>query len=260
MVQMGTGAMDSAISSEDNQRNGTASGMSMIYSGFVKRSKRTMQNIERNFLSKLVQKAMWRYMQFDPENFPEEFKFEVRSAMGIMAREFEQATLTQLLQVVPPESPIFNVVLKGIIDNGATPNKGELLKALDQMNQPDPQKQQMQQQIQALQLQNAQLENAVLQSKVQSAATTAGLNQAKTEHTKVQTQLEPLKVKAIMDQNKISAAKVQSSHQIGVAGAVHTHVKGLMDHAMGHHQIDAQARSDRMKTQAAKNKPKPKAK
>jgi hypothetical protein len=37
----------------------------MQFGGFIKRSKRTMQNIERNFLGPFVQKAMWRYMQFD---------------------------------------------------------------------------------------------------------------------------------------------------------------------------------------------------
>lgn len=155
MVQMGTGAMDSATPLDSNRRNETSSGMSMQFGGFIKRSKRTMQNIERNFLGPFVQKALWRYMQFAPERYPTDFKFNVRSSMGIMAREVEQSMLTQLIQVVPPESPLFPIVIKGIVDNGSSPNKGEMLKALDNMMQPDPIAQQVQQQMQQMQLEAA---------------------------------------------------------------------------------------------------------
>lgn len=155
MVQMGTGAMDSATPLDSNRRNETSSGMSQQFGGFIKRSKRTMQNVERNFLGKFVQKALWRYMQFDSERYPTDFKFIVRSSMGIMAREVEQQMLAQLIQTVPPESPLYPMVLKGIISLGASPDKGELMKAVDGMMQPDPQKEKQQQQMQQLQLQAA---------------------------------------------------------------------------------------------------------
>lgn len=179
MVQMGTGAMDSATPLDSNRRNETSSGMSMQFSGFIKRSKRTMQNVERNFLSKFVQKALWRYMQFDPDRYPTDFKFIVRSAMGIMAREVEQAMLTQLIQVVPPESPMYAIIIKGIIDSGASPYKGELLKAVDNMMQPDPQAQQNQQMMQQLQIEAAKQTVQKLQSEV-------ALNLAKAEQARAQ--------------------------------------------------------------------------
>src|SRR5262249_20770522 len=158
MVQMGTGAMDSASPLESNRRNETASGMSMIQGGFIKRSKRAMRNVETKFLDKIIQKMLWRYMQYDPERYPIDFKFQVNSTMGIMAREFEQGVLTQVLSVVPPESPLQTILIKGIIENSATSNKSELMQAVDQMMKPNPQAQQMQQMIQQLQLQKAQAE------------------------------------------------------------------------------------------------------
>lgn len=145
MVQMGTGAMDSATPTGISPRNNTASGMSMMQSGFIKRSKRTMQNIERQFLRPLVEKSAWRYMQFAPKKYPiTDVKFKVVSSMGIMAREYEQGQLTQLLSIVPPDSPVFNVLIQGIFQNSSLENKAQLMQALSQQNQPNPQDQMMQ--------------------------------------------------------------------------------------------------------------------
>ncbi len=49
MVQMGTGAMDSANSNFANPRNSTASGMSMLQAASIKRQKRTIMNFQENF-------------------------------------------------------------------------------------------------------------------------------------------------------------------------------------------------------------------
>lgn len=143
MIQMATGAMDSATPTSINPRNQTASGMSMMISGAIKRNKRTMANIAENLLNPLVKKALWRYIQFDPERYPtNDFDFKVVSTMGIMAREFEQSQLTQLLQTVPPQSPPFWTILKGIINNSSTEYKEEVAAAVEQMvqqaQQPDP--------------------------------------------------------------------------------------------------------------------------
>src|SRR6185312_10330919 len=98
---------------------------------------------------------LWRYMQFDPQRYPTDFEFVVKSSMGIMAREIEQSILAQLVQVVPPESPLFMVVIKGIIENGASPNKAEMLQAIDKMMQPNRQQQKIQDQMQQIQLETA---------------------------------------------------------------------------------------------------------
>lgn len=132
MVQMGTGSMDSASPTGVSPRNNTASGMSMMLAGALKRSKRTMQNIERYFLRPLVEKAAWRYMQFAPERYPvKDFKFVVRSAMGIMAREVEQQLMVNLLSTTPPESPAYWVILKAIFENSSVAIREEVLVLLD---------------------------------------------------------------------------------------------------------------------------------
>lgn len=189
MIQMGTGAMDSATPISINPRNQTASGMSMIQSGFIKRSKRSMQNISRQFLEPLIRKAAWRYMQFDPENYPvRDFKFKVVTTMGIMAREYEQAQLTQLLSVVPPDSPAFAILLKGIFDNSSIPNKAEMLEAVEQMLQPDPQEQQMAQMAAQLQMATAQAEVGKLQAEIEKlkAQVVEILNGVQIDQQKVQ--------------------------------------------------------------------------
>ncbi|MGH9992846.1 MAG: portal protein [Nitrososphaera sp.] len=136
MVQMGTGAMDSASPIGVSPRNATASGMSMLLAGALKRSKRTMQNIERYFLRPMVEKALWRYMQFAPERYPErDYKFIVRSSMGIMAREVEQQLLTNLIATVPTESPAYWMILKAIFENSSVSIKDEVVTLLDMMIQ-----------------------------------------------------------------------------------------------------------------------------
>ncbi len=145
MVQMGTGAMDSATPTSMNPRNSTATGMSMILSGAIKRSKRTLQNINRNLLSPLIEKSLWRYMQFDEDRYPvADYKFNVVSTLGLIAREFEHAQLTQLLQTVPPASPAYWMVLKAVFELAAVKEKEQLVSVIDQMlqqavNPPPPQ-------------------------------------------------------------------------------------------------------------------------
>lgn len=192
MVQMGTGAMDSAAPLSQNPRNQTASGMSMMNSQFIKRSKRSMANISRQFLKPLIHKALYRYMQFDQERYPAfDPKFKVIATMGIMAREYEQGQLTQLLSIVPPESPVFHTLVEGIFENSSLTNKSELLNALDQAKQMTAQQQQQQQVAQMsmqLQLQQMQLQLQKLQSEVVKnyADAQAATSKADVDRQKVQ--------------------------------------------------------------------------
>lgn len=136
MVQMGTGSMDSATPIGVSPRNQTMGGMSMISAGAMKRTKRTMQNIERQFLDRLIEKSLWRYMQFDPERFPaRDFKFKVHSTMGIMAREMEQQQLTNLLQTVPAGTPPYWLIMKSLYTNSSIDAKDEALPLIEQMLQ-----------------------------------------------------------------------------------------------------------------------------
>ena len=159
MVQMGTGAMDSATSINGNARNATASGMSMIQGASIKRQKRTIMNFSENFLIPFIEKATWRYIQFVPERYPTgDYKFVAMSSMGVMAKEMETMQMIQLLSMTQQGSPAFGVLLMGIFDNSSMPNREELKAAIAQQMQPDPQEQQMQQMMKQLTLMKAQME------------------------------------------------------------------------------------------------------
>lgn len=136
MIQMGTGAMDSATPVGISPRNETASGMSMMLSGAIKRSKRTLANIERMFTKPFVHKAAWRFMQFDPDRYPiRDAKFVVHSTLGIMARELEQQQLTGLLQTVPSDSPAFWMLIRSIYEHSSISNREQMIAIIDQMLQ-----------------------------------------------------------------------------------------------------------------------------
>ena len=190
MVQMATGAMDSAIPLGQNRRNETAGGMSMMQAGFLKRSKRTMRRVEK-YIDRLVTKSLWRYMQFDPQRYPQDMKFKVNGTMGLMAREVENQQLVQMLGFVPPESPAHGLIVQALFENTGSAEKDVLKQAIAQMNQPPSQEeQQMAQEMKALQLRQARAEVAEQEAKAAKAAAEAKLAEAKTVHTLVQADLE----------------------------------------------------------------------
>lgn len=166
LVQVATGSMDSNAPLNVDRRNETASGISMIQSSGLKRMRRTMWNIERQFLNPLIRKCYDRYMQFAPSRYPQDNNFRVRGTMGIVAREFEQSNLTALLSVVTPDSPTYNIILQSVIELSNSPKRDEILQKLEQMNKPDPEKEQRQKAMEQIQfelakesLKEAQLEN-----------------------------------------------------------------------------------------------------
>ena len=101
--------------------------------------------MESQFLSPLILKIAWRYMQFDTERYPvTDYRFRVHGALGAQAREFEVAQLGQLLQTVPPGSPAYWIILKGIIQNYNIDEKDQLIRIADSflqqaLNQQPPQ-------------------------------------------------------------------------------------------------------------------------
>ena len=70
MVQQATGAVDSAGVAGQVNGEATAAGISMSLGAVIKRHKRTLINFQQSFLIPFVKKAAYRYMQFDPENYP----------------------------------------------------------------------------------------------------------------------------------------------------------------------------------------------
>lgn len=145
MVQAATGSVDTAQQAM-NGGGTTSAGSSMSLGGVIKRQKRTLVNFQESFLMPFVEKAAWRYMQFEPELFPvNDYKFIATSTLGIVAREYEVAQLVQLLQTMPQDSPVYPIILQSVIDNMNITNREDLIQTMIQAQQPNPEQQQMQQ-------------------------------------------------------------------------------------------------------------------
>lgn len=185
MVQQATGAVDSAGIAGQVNGEATAAGISMSLGAIIKRHKRTLINFQQSFLLPFVTKAAHRYMQFDPDNYPvNDYKFNATSTLGIIAREYEVTQMVQLLQTMKQDSPLYPVLIQSIIDNMNLSNRDELIAALQQASQPDPQAQQM-----AMQAQQAQL--AFQQSQTAALTAQAQESQARAQKYMVDAQLAP---------------------------------------------------------------------
>ena len=144
MVQMATGAMDSASPIGQSPRNSTSGGMSQMNGAMIKRAKRNLLNFQNNFLVPFIERSFVRYVQFDPSRYPvTNMKFTAVGTLGIMAREFEQQLFIQLLSVTPKESPILPIIIKGVMENSSVSAREDLLDMIDKASQPDPEKQQL---------------------------------------------------------------------------------------------------------------------
>jgi len=151
MIQMGTGSADMGVPDR-----ATSSGMSMIQSASIKRQKRTLMNFQNTFLIPMINKAMWRKIQFDVDRYPvTDYKFVPYSTMGIMAKELEMQQMVQMLQSIPKDSPAFNVLLLAIFQNSSIHNRDQVVQSLMQGFQPNPEQQQMQQMGMQLQIEQA---------------------------------------------------------------------------------------------------------
>jgi hypothetical protein len=188
MLLQATGTLDSQGMVSQASRDGA--GMSMAVATIIKKYKRTLVNFQEDFLIPFIQKAAFRYMQFDPERYPSvDMKFLPTATLGIIAREYEQQQFIGLLQTLGPNTPVLPLILKGILNNSSLSNRFELMSALDQMSQPDPQAQQMQEVQQQLALQAAQAQIAV-------NTTQAEQNRAEAQKLLTEAQLMPQEVQA----------------------------------------------------------------
>jgi hypothetical protein len=185
MVQQATGAVDSAGIAGQVNGEATAAGISMSLGAIIKRHKRTLINFQQSFLLPFVKKAAYRYMQFDPDNYPvADYKFNASSTLGIIAREYEVTQLVQLLQTMKQDSPLYPVLIQSIIDNMNLSNREELIASLQQASQPNPEAQQMAQAAQQAQLQFQQSQTAALTAQAQES-------QARAQKYAVEAQLAP---------------------------------------------------------------------
>ena len=188
MLLQATGTLDSQGMVSQGNRDGA--GMSMAVATIIKKYKRTLVNFQEDFLIPFIQKASFRHMQFDPERYPSvDMKFVPTATLGIIAREYEQQQFIGLLQTLGPNTPVLPLILKGILNNSSLTNRYELMAALDQMSQPNPEAQQMQQMQQQLAMQAAQAQIAV-------QSTQAEQNRAEAAKLMTEAQLMPREVQA----------------------------------------------------------------
>lgn len=225
-VQVATGANDPA---KPVNGNSTATGQSVQSSAFIKRAKLTMQSVDTDFLAPLIRKSLIAYNKLDPKRYPHLPSFSVNSTMSIMAREFEQMQMTNLLAVVPQQSPAFPIILKGIIENYSGPSKDKIIEAIEQSMKPDPQTVQYNQQTQTLTLAKLQAEVKKAEAEAGEVQSRSGLNTSKAKETDVKTKLAPIQLRIQARQTDISAKTATTQHrQVEVDAA-----KAQIDH---HHR------------------------
>ena len=213
MLLQATGTLDSQAMTR-SVAAGEAGGasMSLAMSSIIKKNKQALMNFQDDFLIPLIKKVAYRYMQFDPERYPsKDFRFTPASTLGMVAREYEQQQFIGLLQTLGPDSPVLPLVLKGIIKGSSLSNKEELAAALDQMNQPNPEAQAMQQAQMQAQIQLVQAQINELNSRAAESQADAQEAMAKAQKTMVEAQLMPEELRAKVIQSV--SANLDGSNQ-----------------------------------------------
>jgi hypothetical protein len=174
MLLQATGTLDAAGMPSDISQSSQAGAMSMAMSGIIKKNKRGLLNFQDNFLIPFIKKAAYRYMQFDADRYPvKDYKFVPVSSLGIMAREYEQQQYMAMLATLGPDSPVLPLVLQSIVDNSSLSNREELKEALLKLSQPDPAKQQAEQQMQQLAMKEAEAKIAESNARAEQARANA---------------------------------------------------------------------------------------
>jgi poly-D-alanine transfer protein DltD len=135
-------------------------------------------------------------MQFEPEMYPvNDYKFEVTSSLGIIAREYEVTQLVQLLQTMGSDSPLYAVLIQSIIDNMNISNREQLIQVIQQASQPNPQAQEAAQAAQQVQLQFQQSQTNALNG--QAMESQARAEKIAQETKAIPVELENDRIKAV---------------------------------------------------------------
>lgn len=209
MLLQATGTMDTA-SMPDKVAAGEASGagLSMALSGLMKKNKRTLINFQEDFLIPFITKSAYRFMQFDPDRYPvKDFVFLPVSTLGMVAREYEQQQMMGLLSTLGAQSPIVPLLLQGVIQGSSVSNREEIIAGLQQMSQPDPMQQQMQQIAMATAqatLQKTQAEAAKAMAEAQRAGAQAQAIPVETQIKAVEAANKPMGADPFVQVEKIA--------------------------------------------------------
>jgi hypothetical protein len=199
MLLQATGTIDStAMPGQVAAGEASGAGLSMALSGLMKKNKRTLINFQEDFLIPFITKSAYRFMQFDPDRYPvKDFVFLPVSTLGMVAREYEQQQMMGLMSTLGAESPIVPMLLQGVIQGSSISNREEIVAGLQQMSQPDPMQQQMQ-----------QLAMATAQATLQKTQAEAAKAIAEAQKAGAQAQAIPIEtqIKAVEAANKPQGA------------------------------------------------------
>ena len=131
MIEAATGSFGfqgAMLSGKDT----SVAGSSVALQSFLRRSKRTALNIERDLLTPFIEATAWRSMQYKPERYPPtDFDFCPKGALGILQQDAERATMLEMLTAIPPESPAYYAVMQLIVESGPYEQRQELMAILD---------------------------------------------------------------------------------------------------------------------------------
>jgi len=199
MLLQATGTIDStAMPGQVAAGEASGAGLSMALSGLMKKNKRTLINFQEDFLIPFITKSAYRFMQFDPDRYPvKDFVFLPVSTLGMVAREYEQQQMMGLMSTLGAQSPIVPMLLQGVIQGSSISNREEIVAGLQQMSQPDPMQQQMQ-----------QLAMATAQATLQKTQAEAAKAIAEAQKAGAQAQAIPIEtqIKAVEAANKPQSA------------------------------------------------------
>jgi hypothetical protein len=145
-------------------------------------------------------------MQYDRERYvPINMSFNVSSTMGIMQREYETMSLTQMLGSMKPDTTEHMMILMALVNNSGMSNRDQVMAALNRKLEkiqqleatppPDPNAPSMDPVVLSLQRIDAQLELATKQAKLaETQAKTRLLNAQAVTAESMQPELEAQKV------------------------------------------------------------------
>ncbi len=158
MLLMATNTIDS--NGQVTQVARDSGGIDMATATMIKKNKRALVNRQEDFIIPFVQKATWRYMQFDPERYPSvDVNFIPTATLGIVAREYEQKQLAFLIQTLGKESPLTPILMAAVVRHTSMTDREEIAMKMLELAQPNPAEQeQMQKQVQLI---DAQIADAV---------------------------------------------------------------------------------------------------
>jgi len=201
MVQNATGAIDSTGMAGVVNGDAAAGAISMGLGAIIKRHKRTLINFQESFLIPFVQAAAWRYMQYNPEQYPtSDYKFIPSSSLGIIAREYEVTQLVQLLQTMSPDTPMYPELVRSIVDNMNLANRESLIAKLEEAAKPDPVAQA-----------NAEMDVKQKQAYVSVLEGQAQESQVRAAKISVETELLPMEAET--DRLKVLTTNIQSGDE-----------------------------------------------